>query len=86
MLSIVRRDKKRRPWIKKQAKIEDNILSTIKKKIWTSTGHVMRKSGNRWTTSVTEWQPRNCRRNQGRQKIRLRYEIRAFFINQVPVY
>ncbi len=51
---------------------------TIKNKKVTWTGHVMRRRDNRWTTRVTEWQPRNGRRNQSRQRIRWRDEIRAF--------
>ncbi len=77
MLSITRRDRKRALWIREQTKVED-ILMTIKDKKWTWAWHVMRRSDNRWTTRVTEWQPRNGRRNQGRQRIRWRDEIRAF--------
>ncbi len=51
---------------------------TIKNKKWTWAGYVMRRRDNRWTTRVTEWQPRNGRRNKGRQRVRWRGEIRAF--------
>ncbi len=37
----------------------------------------MHRTDNRWTTKVTEWQPRNCKRSQGRQKSRWRDEIVA---------
>ncbi len=47
-------------------------------KKWTWAGHVMRRLDNRGTTRVTEWQPRNGKRNQGRQRVRWRNEIRAF--------
>ncbi len=77
MLSITLRDRKRASWIKEQMKVED-ILVTIKNKKWTWAGHIMRKRHNGWTTRVTEWQPRNGRRNQGRQRVRWRDEIRAF--------
>ncbi len=77
MLGIIWRDKKRASWIREQTKVED-ILMTIKNKKWTWAGYVMRKLDNRWTMRVTEWQPRNARRNQGRQRIRWRDEIRAF--------
>ncbi len=66
MLHITWRDKKRALWIREQTKFED-ILMTIKNKKWIWAGHVMRRSDNRWTTRVTEWQPRNGRRNQGIQ-------------------
>ncbi len=58
-------------------KVED-ILVTIKNKKWTWAGHIMRRRDNRWTTRVTEWQPMNGRRNQGRHRVRWRDEIRAF--------
>ncbi len=66
MLGITWRDKKRALWIREQTKVGD-ILMTIKNKKWTWAGHVMRRCDNRWTTRVTEWQPMNGRRNQGRQ-------------------
>ncbi len=77
MLGITWRDRKRASWIREQTKVED-ILVTIKNKNWTWAGHVMRRRDNRWTTRVTEWQPRNDRRNQFRQRVRWRDEIRAF--------
>ena len=33
---------------------------------------------NRWIVRVTEWQPRDSKRNQGRQRTRWRDEIRSF--------
>ncbi len=77
MLGITWREKRRASWIREQMKVED-ILVTIKNKKWTWAGHVMRRRDNRWTTRGTEWQPRNGRRNKGRQRVRWRDEIRAF--------
>ncbi len=77
MLGITWRDRKRASWIREQTKVED-ILKTIKNKKWTWAGHIMRRRDNRWTTRVTEWQPRNGRRNQGRQRVKWTDEIRAF--------
>ncbi len=77
MLGITLRDRKRASWIREHTKVED-ILVTIKNKKWTWAGHVMRRRDNRWATRVTEWQPRNGRGSQGRQRVRWRYEIRAF--------
>ncbi len=71
------RDKKRASWIREKTKVED-ILMTSKNKKWTWAGYVMRRHDNRWTTGVTEWQPRNGTRNKDRQKVRRRDEIRAF--------
>ncbi len=68
MLGVTWRDRKRASWIREQTKVED-ILVTNKNKKWTWAGNVMRRRDNRWTTRVTEWQPRNGRRNQGTQDI-----------------
>ncbi len=77
MLGRTWRYRKRAAWIRQQTKVED-ILVRNKKKKWTWAGHVMRRRDNRWNTRVTKRQPRNGRRNQGRQRVRLRDEIRAF--------
>ncbi len=69
MLGIMWRDRKRAIWIRKHTKVED-ILMTINKKKWVWAGHIMRRTDNRWTKKVTEWQPRYCKRRQDRQKIR----------------
>ncbi len=69
LLGITWRDIKRASFIREQTKVED-ILMTIENKKWTWAGHIMRRRDNRWTMRVTEWQPRNGRRNQGRQRVR----------------
>ncbi len=38
----------------------------------------MRRTDNRWTKRVTEWQLRNCKRSQGRQIVIWKDEITAF--------
>ncbi len=65
MIGITWRDRKRATWIREQTKVED-ILLTVKMKIWSSAGHIMRRTDNRWTKRVTEWQPRNCKKSHGR--------------------
>ncbi len=74
MFGITFRDKKRALCIRELTKVED-ILMTIKNKAWTWAGHVMRRHDNRWPTRVKEWQPRNGRRNQGRQRVMWRDEV-----------
>ncbi len=66
MLGLKWRDKKQASWIREQTKVED-ILMTIKNKKWTWAVHIMHRCDDRWTIRVTEWQPRNGRRKQGRQ-------------------
>ncbi len=77
MLGITWRDRKQASWIMEQTK-DEGIVVTIKNKKWTWAGYVIRRRDNRWTTRVTEWQPRKGRRNQGRQSVTWRDEIRAF--------
>ncbi len=77
MLGITWRDKKRASWIKEQTRVED-ILTKVKNKKWTWAEHVMRRLDNTWTSIVSKWQPRNSRRNRGRQRGSWRDEIRAF--------
>ncbi len=77
MLGITWRDRKRASGIKEHTKVED-IPMTIKNKKWTWAGRVMQRRDNRWTLRVTKWQPRNGRRNQGRQRVNWRDEIGAF--------
>ncbi len=69
ILGITWRDGERATWIREQAKVED-ILITIKMRKWSWARHIMRKTDNRWTKRVTEWQPRNCKRSYGRQRVR----------------
>ena len=77
MIDITWRDRKRTSWIREQTKVE-HILTTIKSKKWTWTGHVMRWTDNRRTVTVTEWQPRDGKRRQGRHRTRWRDEIESF--------
>lgn len=77
MLGITWKDKKRNTWIREQTSLED-ILTTIKRRKWSWAGHIMRRTDNRWTTRITEWQPREGRRNRGMQKRRWRDEIRKY--------
>ncbi len=55
-----------------------DILTMIKMKKWSWAGHIICRTDNSWTKRVTEWQPRNSKRSQGKQKIRWRDEITPF--------
>ncbi len=63
--------------LREQTKVADKLM-TIKKKKWSWAGHIMHRTDNIWTRKVTEWEPRNSKRSQNRQKIRWRDEIVAF--------
>ena len=75
MIGITWRDRKRNTWVRKETKVRD-IREVIKKRKWQWAGHLMRRTDNRWTTRITEWQPREGKRNRGQQKRRWRDEIR----------
>ena len=77
MVGVTLRDRKRASWIREQTRVDD-VIGTIKKKKWTWAGHVMRRRDNRWTVRLTEWQPRDGKRSQGRQRTRWRDEIKRF--------
>lgn len=51
---------------------------TIEIKKWPWAGQIMQRNDNRWTRKVTERQPRDCKRSQGRQRIRWKDEITVF--------
>ena len=38
----------------------------------------MRGRDNKWTVRVIEWQPKDGKRRQGRQRTKMRHEIRSF--------
>lgn len=73
------RERRQDVWTNDQTGVED-ILKTIKKRKWTWAGHVIRRTDNRWTVRVTDWQPRDGRSiTQARQRtFRWRDEIRDF--------
>ncbi|KAI5749413.1 hypothetical protein M8J76_007135 [Diaphorina citri] len=50
----------------------ENIAAELKLK-WA--GHMMRTQDNRWSKAITEWIPRDRKRNRGRQKKRWKDEI-----------
>ena len=56
--------------------IVEDILTIIKREKGTCT--VIHRTDNRGTTRVTEWQPKDGKRRQDRQKTRQRDEIGSF--------
>lgn len=61
----------------------EGILTTNKIKKWTWAGHVMRRADNRWIVKVTEWQPRDGRRSQGRTELPLEKRDEVGSISEV---
>ncbi len=76
MIGITFRDRKRATWIREQTRVE-NVLSTIKMKKGSWALHIMRRTDKRWTKIATGWEPRNCNKSQGKQRVRWRDEITA---------
>ncbi len=74
ILNITLLDKKTIKWIREQTKLHD-IIQAIKKKKWTWAGHISRLKDNRWTSTITEWTPRNVKRSQGKPRKRWRDDI-----------
>ena len=77
MLNITIRDKIRNSEIRKQTQVKD-VIQKIKEAKWRWAGHLIRRQDSRWTKRLTEWQPRNGKRNRGRQKRRWRDDITAY--------
>jgi hypothetical protein len=61
MLHITLRDKVKNTEIRLRTKVKD-IIQKIKEAKWRWAGHVARRDDNRWTKSLTKWQPRTGKR------------------------
>ena len=77
MLHISLRDKVRCSVIRQKTGVKDVIIK-IKEAKWRWAGHLARRKDNRWTTRLTEWQPRTGKRKRGRQKRRWSDNLTAF--------
>ena len=62
-------DKIKNSVIRSKTKVKD-IFEKINEAKWGLAGHVARREDNRWTTRLTEWQPRTGKRRRGIQKRR----------------
>ncbi len=74
MLHISIRDKVRCEDIRKRTGVKD-IIYKIKQAKWRWAGHIARRTDNRWTRRLTDWQPRTGKRRRGRQKTRWRDDL-----------
>ena len=74
MLGISLRDKKGSSWIRENTRVKD-ILVAIKEQKWRLAGHVSRIEDNRWTKRLTDWTPREGKRDRKRPDKRWRDEI-----------
>ena len=74
MLNITRRDRIRNEIIRSKTKIND-IIEKLSKMKGQWAGHIARMIDNRWTNKLTEWTPREGRRQRGRPKRRWREDV-----------
>ena len=74
MLGISLRDRKRASWVREKTKVND-ILVAIKEQMWRWAGHLARREKYRWTKRLTDWTPREGKRDRRRPDKRWRDEI-----------
>ena len=65
-------------WTRLEKTKERDSMEMISKLIWNWTGHVARRTGNRWTTRIRFWTPHGHTRNQGRPRMRWRDGLNSF--------
>ena len=65
MLGISLRDKKRSSWIRENTRVKD-ILVAIKEQKWRWADYVARREDNRLNKRLTDWTPREGKRDRRR--------------------
>lgn len=75
MLDIKKQDKVRSSTIREQTKVAD-ILKRIDQQKWRWAGHMIRDKQNKWSTTVSNWYPRDGKRCRGRQQMRWEDDIK----------
>lgn len=75
MMNLTIRDKKRCEWIRSQTKVRD-VVETIKRSKWKWAGHLARLKDDRWTSVISDWEPRGVLRPRKRPNDRWDREIR----------
>ena len=74
MIGISLRDKKRSSWIIENTRVKDIFVAIMEQK-WRWAGHVARRDDNRWNKRLTDWTPREGKRDRRRPDRRWRDEI-----------
>lgn len=75
MIGIKKQDKIRNTVIRSKTKVTD-ILSRIDSLKWRWTGHMLRGTQEKWSNIITDWYPRDERRNRERQSKRWEDELK----------
>ena len=64
-LEITKRDRIPNNTIRQRTKVKD-LVDHITRMKWRWTGHIKRTSSDMWTKIISEWRPREDKRNRGR--------------------
>lgn len=75
ILGITKRDRKRIEWIRQKTQVTD-VIHRVKTLKWQWTGHLARRTDNRWITKITQWCPRNIKRPRKRPNLRWDHDIK----------
>ncbi|GBP67515.1 hypothetical protein EVAR_49882_1 [Eumeta japonica] len=75
MVGIKNEDKIRNTVIRSKTKVTD-VLTRIDSLKWRWTGHMLRGTQEKWSDTITDWYPREGKRNRGRQSKRLEDELK----------
>lgn len=74
-IGIKRKDRVKLKCIKNKTKFK-NAYTTYRCLKWRWAGHMIREKKEKWTRIITEWQPRDSKRNRGRQTRRWEDDIK----------
>lgn len=75
MTGTKRQDRVRSTKIREKTKIVD-ITTRVDQQKWRWAGHMIRDPQNKWSKSVSNWYPRDGKRNRGRQQMRWEDDLR----------
>ncbi|GBP33186.1 Putative uncharacterized transposon-derived protein F52C9.6 [Eumeta japonica] len=75
MIGIKKEDKIQNTVIRSKTKVTD-VLIRIDSLKWRWTGHLLRGTQEKWSNIITDWYPREGRRNRGRQSKRWEDELK----------
>ncbi|PZC70710.1 hypothetical protein B5X24_HaOG215026 [Helicoverpa armigera] len=69
MTGTRRQDRIRNTILRSKTKLTD-VLKRIDQQKWRWAGHMIRDKTEKWSKAITEWYPRDGKRNRGKQKMR----------------
>lgn len=75
MLGITKWDRKKLSWIRSKSRVNDVVAEAVKRK-WNWAGHLARLPNYRWAKRITEWYPRDGKRERRRPNRRWADDIK----------